>query len=47
MLCVGAFLQEMDSIRREELFVEILTQNVKISFRKLKLGKQMGLPNGQ
>uniref|UniRef100_A0AAZ3Q7D7 Transposase Tc1-like domain-containing protein n=1 Tax=Oncorhynchus tshawytscha TaxID=74940 RepID=A0AAZ3Q7D7_ONCTS len=40
-------LHKIDGIMREENYVDILKQRLKASVRKLKLGSQMGLPNGQ
>ena len=34
-------------IMRQENYVDIVKQHLNISVRKLKLGRQMGLPNGQ
>jgi hypothetical protein len=40
-------LHKIDSFMRDENYVDILKQHLKTSVKKLKLGLQMGLPNGQ
>ena len=40
-------LDKIEGIMREENYVDILKQHLKTSVRKLKLGSQMSLPNGQ
>ena len=40
-------LHKIDGIMRQDNYVDILKQHLKTSVRKLKLGSQMGIPNGQ
>jgi hypothetical protein len=44
---MSGVLHKIDRITREENYVDVLKQHFKASVRKLKLGSQMGLPNGQ